>query len=580
MRGALHIGRPLAAIPSVLTADGVDHFQTTRREPRHFGATGVPDPEVSRPFRTAAAVGPPIWSIVHGSLRTGHHRERLGVFVDTSHLRALGFDLSGAEAGEGLPGRPQARAPRAPGRVPPERLQGRLGCRGEGGINTGLVSIDRHAALQDIPPSWNSLGTTRGAGSHTCRPRGPRLSRWGTPFCLSLDQGRGNNPWAVMHSAARSRPWGWWMRMLGGVTRAVVLVLALVAPAAAVDGPALTARAAIVMDAGTGRVLWEENSTTPLPPASTTKVMTAVLALESGRLSEDFRVSVAAAETPPSGIDLRAGQRMALRNLLFALMLRSANDSATVIAEGLAGSEARFAERMTARAHELGAETARFQNPHGLSAPGHVASSRDLAVIFRHALGLAQFRDILETRSIQVPVEGVGVRWVALRSHNRLLTDHRYPVIGKTGYTRAARRCFVGAASRGGQEIVIAVLGSSDLWGDAKRLLAFGFGEPAEAPPVVMAKATSGRRARRPAVAEGDDDVPRDPRIARYAVKLGPYSSRSAALASRAKLARRGYTAVLAGNALRLGQFANPKRAEEFATRLRRAGYLPTVVLL
>jgi len=183
----------------------------------------------------------------------------------------------------------------------------------------------------------------------------------------------------------------------------LILAAALAAPAYAA-GPYITARAAIIIDAATGEVVWERNSTEPLPPASTTKVMTAILALESGRLDESFRVSEYAAETPPSGIHLRAGQRMRLKNLLYAVLLNSANDAAEVVAEGLAGSEEVFAARMTARARELGASTAHFANPHGLTAPGHELSARDLTTIFRHGLDLPLFREILETRSVQVPL--------------------------------------------------------------------------------------------------------------------------------------------------------------------------------
>src|SRR5437899_12602670 len=195
----------------------------------------------------------------------------------------------------------------------------------------------------------------------------------------------------------------------------LILAAALAAPAYAA-GPYITARAAIIIDAATGEVVWERKSTEPLPPASTTKVMTAILALESGRLDESFRVSEYAAETPPSGIHLRAGQRMRLRNLLYAVLLNSANDAAEVVAEGLAGSDDAFAARMNARARELGATTAHFANPHGLTAYGHVASARDLAILFRHGLGIPLFRAILETRSVQVPLESNGVQWVSLHS--------------------------------------------------------------------------------------------------------------------------------------------------------------------
>src|SRR5947199_347179 len=283
----------------------------------------------------------------------------------------------------------------------------------------------------------------------------------------------------------------------------LILAAALAAPAYAA-GPYITARAAIIIDAATGEVVWERNSTEPLPPASTTKVMTAILALESGRLDESFRVSENAAETPPSGIHLRAGQRMRLKNLLYAVLLNSANDAAEVVAEGLAGSEEVFAAHMTARARELGASTAHFANPHGLTAPGHEASARDLALIFRHGLAVPLFP--------------------------------------------------------------------------------YGFGE---GPPVVMARAATRRHgglvrhvAARPVRSEGDDDVTADPRIARYAVRLGPYRSQQVALATRSRLAQRGYRVVLAGRTLRIGSFTNVSKAEGVASRLRQTGYHPVLVLL
>src|SRR5438128_11860168 len=298
----------------------------------------------------------------------------------------------------------------------------------------------------------------------------------------------------------------------------LILAAALGAPAHAA-GPYITASAAIIIEAATGEVVWERNSTEPLPPASTTEVMTAILALESGRLDESFRVSENAAETPPSGIHLRAGQRMRLKNLLYAVLLNSANDAAEVVAEGLGGSEEVFAAHMTARARARGAGTAHFANPHGLTAPGHEASARDLALIFRHGLEVPLFREILETRSVQVPLEANHLQWVALHSHNRLLTGYAYQVIGKTGYTRPARRCFVGAASHGDRELIIALLGARDLSSDARRLFAYGFGE---APPVMMARAATHRRrglvrhaaAVRPLGSEGDDEATADSRIA------------------------------------------------------------------
>ena len=369
---------------------------------------------------------------------------------------------------------------------------------------------------------------------------------------------------------------------------ALVVAAALVVPASALAArlSSLTARSAIIMDASTGEVVWERDSTTPFPPASTTKIMTAIIALESGRLDDSFTVSRSASLTVPSKINLRPGQNMRLRNLLYAVLLNSANDAAHVVAEGLAGSVEAFAARMNVRARQLGAETAHFENPHGLTAPGHQASARDLAIIFRHGLRLPLFREILETRSVSVPVESSRLQWVSLRSHNRLLTGYQYQVIGKTGYTRLARRCFVGAASHDNREIVIALLGARDLWGDAKRLLEYGFSTGVETQPVIMARGRptpvlTKAPAIKPLVGEGDDgavdDEPPSP-APRYAVQIGPYKSRKTAVTTRALLARRGYSAAIHDRALRVGSFSTAARAERLASRLRRSGYRPLVV--
>jgi D-alanyl-D-alanine carboxypeptidase (penicillin-binding protein 5/6) len=359
----------------------------------------------------------------------------------------------------------------------------------------------------------------------------------------------------------------------------LALVGALALPASAVAGPAVTARAALVLDAGTGEVIWEDNGSLPLPPASTTKLMTAIVAIESGQLDESFEVSPFAAHTAPSSINLRAGQHMRLRNLLYALLLKSANDAATVIAEGVAGSEAAFAGRMTARAEQLGARTARFRNAHGLSVPGHVTSARDLAVIMRHALQMPLMREILSTRQVRVPVEAKRTFWVSLSSHNRLLNGRDYRVIGKTGYTRAAGRCFVGAARHGDREIVIVVLGSRDLWGDAKRLLAFGFGAGEEPTPVLLTSATPASLAPPDDGAEGDEEEPAlEPPVGRFVVRLGPYKSRSVAKATRARLAKRGYNARVAGRTVTLGEFTEQARADHLAKRLQTQGYRGTVI--
>ncbi len=393
--------------------------------------------------------------------------------------------------------------------------------------------------------------------------------------------------------------------MLG---RVAVLVLgaaaAAFAPRVHAADPNVTARAAIVVDAASGETLWERGADWPLPPASTTKVLTAIIALESGRLDDYLAVSVDASQTAPSKIGLRPGDRMALGDLLYAVLLNSANDAATVVAEGLAGSESAFAGRMNAKAHAIGTQSSHFVNPHGLTADGHVSTARDLSKIFRYGLHLREFREILETPRIKVPLQSRRVQSVSLHSHNRLLTGYTYPVIGKTGYTRAAGRCFVGSATSGGREVVIALLGSSDLWGDARRLFAFGFGEPMEGSPTIMASASRSRG--RGVTTEGDEDlVARDGksgvRVAsipksrtrapeatagvssglettRYVVRLGPYKTRREAETTRNRLARSGFRGRVVGQALVMGDFPRRESADRLAKGLRVKGYHPTIV--
>lgn len=381
--------------------------------------------------------------------------------------------------------------------------------------------------------------------------------------------------------------------MRGG--RAVLLgVCALwwLVPVAARANESISARAAIVVDAHSGKVIWERAPDETLPPASTTKVLTAILALESGRLDESFRVSAEAARTEPSKIGLREGQRMRLRDLLYAVLLNSANDAAVVVAEGLEGSEEEFAIQMNARARALGAVDSNFENPHGLTEIGHLTTVRDLVTIFRHGLTIPLFREILETQAIQVPVEAPSVHMVSLRSHNRLLTGYAYPVIGKTGYTRAAKRCFVGATRKGDTEIVLALMGSRDLWGDTKKLVAIGLGEPTlrglpSPQPILRARRPvapalrMARRAPKP-TAEGDDEVlpAVPPPGRRFVVEVGPYPNRKQVRAAYAKLTSRGYGVEQTGHVLRIGAFTNRTRAARVANRLRVSGYRSKIVTL
>jgi D-alanyl-D-alanine carboxypeptidase (penicillin-binding protein 5/6) len=403
------------------------------------------------------------------------------------------------------------------------------------------------------------------------------------------------------------------MRMVKAVMPAVVACL--VVPLTAAAAPRISAKSAVIMDARTGAILWERDCNRPLPPASTTKIISAILALESGRLDEEMRVSPTAAATPASKLYLRSGQRMRLEHLVYAMLLNSANDASVVVAEGLSGSQSAFGRRMTNRAHELGADQCSFVNPHGLTAAGHLASANDLATVFRYGLSVPRFRDILETQSIRVPVESSRTGGVTLRSHNRLLKGYRYKVIGKTGYTRAAGRCFVGSAQAGSKEIIIAFMGSRNLWGDARSLFDYALGPDAPEKPVVQmvrrtvpeAKSTAAVVPQTAAEsAPPADSTPAEPAIARaktipsegdvedpafappparhgdgrFTVCLGPYDDAASAQKIRAQLTKRGYAPLVSGNSLTLGSFSNRTRASRLATSLRAAGYDPSVVAI
>ena len=328
----------------------------------------------------------------------------------------------------------------------------------------------------------------------------------------------------------------------------VLLLFAFVVAVAAAGVPAagaryhdtVTAKAAVLIDNRTGEILWQRNPDLPLPPASTTKIVTALLALESGRLDDSLSVTSEAALAPPSKISLRPGWRMRLRDLVYAVLLNSANDASVVIAEGLSGSVRDFAQRMNAEARTLGATNTHFVNPNGLPAADHYTTARDLATMFSRAMENPLFEKIVNTKTTAVSPSAGSSRIIALRNHNRLLGNYRIHVVGKTGWTIAARKCFVGAASVEGRELVVAVLGSNDLWGDLKRLIEFGFsgtGAPAQEAAEIQANGTTAAAA----AGDDDDDINDAAAADKYSVRLATFRSFNSATRLRNTIARDGY---------------------------------------
>lgn len=258
---------------------------------------------------------------------------------------------------------------------------------------------------------------------------------------------------------------------------AVAGLLLSASPAAAAAPPENKARAAILMDARTGEILYEKNSHERNAPASTTKIMTAILALESGRLEEPVRVSLRAAATRGSSMHLFASQTLSLRELITGLLMRSGNDAAVAIAEHLAGSAEAFVAQMNLRARDLGATNTHFRNPHGLSAPGHYSSAYDLALLARYALANPAFAAIVSSKEISI--EWLDRRGrekdVNLRNTNKLLWMLEEADGVKTGTTGEAGPCLVSSATRGNHKLIAVVLHDHARWYDSMQLLKYGF---------------------------------------------------------------------------------------------------------
>ncbi len=215
--------------------------------------------------------------------------------------------------------------------------------------------------------------------------------------------------------------------------------------------PKISAESAAVMDMQSSRLLYSKNAHVRRPIASTTKIMTAIVALENGNLDDEVEISGRAAQTGGSGINLKAGEKHSLRVLLYGLLVRSGNDAAVAIAEHIGGSVEGFADMMNEKARLLGAGNSRFVTPHGLDRSGQYSTAYDLALITRYALNNMVFADIVSTKQIKL-----GSReWFNTNEMLRL-----YPGADgvKTGYTGKAGRCLVTSATRSGMKLISVVL--------------------------------------------------------------------------------------------------------------------------
>lgn len=233
-------------------------------------------------------------------------------------------------------------------------------------------------------------------------------------------------------------------------------------------------KAAVLIDIASGRILYEKNMRQQLPMASTTKIMTAITAIEEGNLQDTVTASLRAQNTGGSSIYLQAGERLTLEELLYGLMLQSGNDAAVAIAEHIAGSCEEFARLMNKKAAGIGAANSNFVNPHGLDAPRHYTTAEDLAKITAHALKNPEFKKIVATKQKKIPWWGRDYLRV-LNNKNKILWQVEGGDGVKTGFTKKAGRCLVASATRDGWQLASVVLNCGPMWEESKALLEYGF---------------------------------------------------------------------------------------------------------
>ncbi|GIN08321.1 D-alanyl-D-alanine carboxypeptidase DacB [Shouchella clausii] len=235
----------------------------------------------------------------------------------------------------------------------------------------------------------------------------------------------------------------------------------------------VSGQAAILMEQSSGRVLYSKNEHQPLKIASITKIMTAILAIESGKLDETVTVSKRAEGTEGSSLYLVAGEKLTLRDLVYGLMLRSGNDAAIAIAEHVGGSVEGFVFLMNEKAEEIGMSNTLFRNPHGLDTDeDHLSSAYDMALLTQYAMGNEEYRDISSTKDYRSKGDKVRV----FHNKNRLLTEkYSYSTGGKTGYTKLAKRTLVSTASKDGLDLIAVTLNAPDDWDDHMHMFNWGF---------------------------------------------------------------------------------------------------------
>lgn len=259
------------------------------------------------------------------------------------------------------------------------------------------------------------------------------------------------------------------IKKLTAFVLAASLLTAFCPSAEAKDVPAVSAECAIVMHDG-GEIVYEKNADKRALIASTTKLMTAIVAIENCVLDDEVEIGAESVGVEGSSMYLKAGQKITVEKLLLGLLLVSGNDAATALALHTAGSIEAFAGMMNEKAAELGMDGSHFVNPHGLNAEGHYSTARDMARLMLYCMENATFSGMISRRSFAVDD-------MVYLNHNKLLYALPGCLGGKTGYTMAAGRCLVSCAERGGTRFVCVTLSAPDDWNDHKALYEWAFSE-------------------------------------------------------------------------------------------------------
>lgn len=255
---------------------------------------------------------------------------------------------------------------------------------------------------------------------------------------------------------------------------ATLLVLSLAASAQASFNGQINAKAALLVDANTGKVLYKKNDTVQRPVASTQKLLTALIVAESGNLDKPVTITLSDTQCEPFKLYVKPGQTYTRRQLLHALLIRSSNDVARALARDNAGSQEAFARKMNQRMRELGGTSSNFINPNGLPASGQYSTARDMARVARMAYRHPALRQIMRTPIYNFRFSDGRV--VPLRNTNRLLRTYTFCNGMKTGYTNLAGHCLISSGTLNGRDVIAVVLGSTKgvVAQESAKLLAYG----------------------------------------------------------------------------------------------------------